>query len=330
MNFEKTIGVDYQVVYVASHTTAFKIPTLEPDLLGFVKPYTIYSWAVIGCSLLLMAVIWIVIKNIFAILGKVTVIKENFEYLKDYSDALFSFLRTMLMQDLTSNVMNINKIILGTWMLMSVIICSMYKSNLKALLITPRLPLPFDSLEELVQTDIPLAVAKGSAVYSAFLNAESNTTLGKAMERNVILFDVINFTSAIVNVVEGNYAFTSLSTSIQFASKLNSQETGSCNAFLTPVEYMPLNLAMIYRRGAPFNKKLMEAFSSLVESGILGKLIDESVTDTGSKCKIERPNERPLSIEDFLGVFILYASTLSLATLCFICEVVYGYISPKT
>lgn len=55
----------------------------------------------------------------------------------------------------------------GTWMLMCLIIGAVYKSNLMAMLITPRVVRPFETLEQLVDSNIPFYVAKGSYLEAA-------------------------------------------------------------------------------------------------------------------------------------------------------------------
>lgn len=42
----------------------------------------------------------------------------------------------------------------GVWLLLSLVLAQMYRSNLKAMMILPRLRLPFDSLEELIESGI--------------------------------------------------------------------------------------------------------------------------------------------------------------------------------
>lgn len=50
----------------------------------------------------------------------------------------------------------------GLWLLVSFVLGTVYRSNLKAMLILPKLHVPFNSFEQLVDTDIPVHVIKGS------------------------------------------------------------------------------------------------------------------------------------------------------------------------
>lgn len=61
-----------------------------------------------------------------------------------------------------------NRNLLGAWMLTAFIVGTVYKSNLMAMLIIPRLNLPFDSLESAVNSNIPLVAGKNTQINDAF------------------------------------------------------------------------------------------------------------------------------------------------------------------
>lgn len=53
----------------------------------------------------------------------------------------------------------------GLWLVAAFLLGIVYRSNLKAMLIVLRVILPFDSLEELVQSRIPTAIIKDSSIH---------------------------------------------------------------------------------------------------------------------------------------------------------------------
>lgn len=61
------------------------------------------------------------------------------------------------------------RVLWGMWLLAALIVGSVYRSNLKAMLILPKLRLPFDNVNELTQTDIPCLVPAGSALMHIIL-----------------------------------------------------------------------------------------------------------------------------------------------------------------
>uniref|UniRef100_A0A0N7ZDD4 Ionotropic glutamate receptor C-terminal domain-containing protein n=1 Tax=Scylla olivacea TaxID=85551 RepID=A0A0N7ZDD4_SCYOL len=63
----------------------------------------------------------------------------------------------------------VTRLTAAVWIFMTLIISIVYRSNLKAMLISPKLRLPFDSLEEFLQTDIPVLVLEGSMMHRLYL-----------------------------------------------------------------------------------------------------------------------------------------------------------------
>ena len=57
------------------------------------------------------------------------------------------------------------RVLSGTWLLMAFILATVYRSNLKAMIIIPKFRLPFNSLEEMLETDIPCFVPLGGLIH---------------------------------------------------------------------------------------------------------------------------------------------------------------------
>ncbi|KAK8381595.1 hypothetical protein O3P69_018583 [Scylla paramamosain] len=57
------------------------------------------------------------------------------------------------------------RMLAATWLLMSFILGAVYRSNLKAMLIIPKINLPFDNLDELYTSDITIAVVEGASMH---------------------------------------------------------------------------------------------------------------------------------------------------------------------
>ncbi|KAK8378391.1 hypothetical protein O3P69_011106 [Scylla paramamosain] len=61
------------------------------------------------------------------------------------------------------------RMLAGIWFMASLIISTVYRSNLKAMLIMPRIQLPFDNLEELYQSQYPLYVVETTVIHRAIM-----------------------------------------------------------------------------------------------------------------------------------------------------------------
>lgn len=56
------------------------------------------------------------------------------------------------------------RVVAGGWLLWAVVMSTLYRSNLKAMLILPKVRLPFDNLEELLASGITLGIPEHSSV----------------------------------------------------------------------------------------------------------------------------------------------------------------------
>ena len=56
------------------------------------------------------------------------------------------------------------RLVAGLWLLMGMTLCSVYSSNLMAMLISPRLQYPFTTLEELAKTNLITAGIEGMVI----------------------------------------------------------------------------------------------------------------------------------------------------------------------
>ncbi|KAK3892958.1 hypothetical protein Pcinc_003137 [Petrolisthes cinctipes] len=57
----------------------------------------------------------------------------------------------------------------GVWLLLALVLSTVFRANLKAMLILPRLQLPFGSLEELIKSGIPTYIPKATVFHKAIL-----------------------------------------------------------------------------------------------------------------------------------------------------------------
>ncbi|KAK4312027.1 hypothetical protein Pmani_016520 [Petrolisthes manimaculis] len=59
------------------------------------------------------------------------------------------------------------KTVIGLWLLLSLILATVYRGNLKAMLILPKVTLPFNNLQELSEAGLPVWVPLLSVAHNA-------------------------------------------------------------------------------------------------------------------------------------------------------------------
>lgn len=57
------------------------------------------------------------------------------------------------------------RILTSLWLLLSFILCTVYRSNLKAMLILPNIQLPFDNIDELSYSNLPVWLSLNSILH---------------------------------------------------------------------------------------------------------------------------------------------------------------------
>ncbi|MPD03730.1 hypothetical protein E2C01_099380 [Portunus trituberculatus] len=66
---------------------------------------------------------------------------------------------------------DLGRSVAALWLLMAFTLGSVYRSNLKAMIIYPRIHLPFSTLDELQRTDIPTIIFNGSQIHKHIMGS---------------------------------------------------------------------------------------------------------------------------------------------------------------
>ncbi|ROT67309.1 Variant Ionotropic Glutamate Receptor [Penaeus vannamei] len=169
-------------LHLEDQVLGYKRPVYEADVLGFVRPYTVMTWILL---LLTMLAIFAGVLVLHLSHGKI-VSKEakkseaseegvqaespEDQVVTSVSLAYQWTLSILLAQSLPKTTRDTSlRVIMGLWLIGALIVGSVYRSNLKAMLTLPKLRLPFDSLDDLVKTDIPTYITEGSMLHQALM-----------------------------------------------------------------------------------------------------------------------------------------------------------------
>ncbi|XP_042227843.1 glutamate receptor ionotropic, kainate 2-like isoform X2 [Homarus americanus] len=216
------------------------------------------------------------------------------------------------------------RVLSGLWLLMSVILGIVYRCNLKAMLIMPKITYPFNSLEELMQTDIPVYIPEGNLIHQFVIFAPPGSLLHKINDRLITHFDeprAVRDTSGGIQA-----AITTNSIMAHILHTLFSM-TNSCPMYIAsePV-FTAVSTGFAYAKGSPLRETFDPILRRLVEFGIVQHAYDNAVRN-GTVCfkpeSFTRPNNslRPLELGDFYGVFAVYAGGMLLASVVLLVEV---------
>ncbi|XP_069974712.1 uncharacterized protein [Penaeus vannamei] len=143
---------------------------------------------------------------------------------------------------------------MGLWLMGALIVGSVYRSNLKAMLTLPKLRLPFDSLDDLVKTDIPTYITEGSMLHQALMNAPADTSLAQLRKQAIVGNDFIKIT---VPVSKGEYAVCMGRQALQAVIHGIFRMTHSCPLYIARESFFrSTGLAFAFPKGSPLRDKV--------------------------------------------------------------------------
>ncbi|XP_037800545.1 glutamate receptor 2-like isoform X2 [Penaeus monodon] len=318
MDFSEFILMDRQHLI-------FKRPFPEADMAGFIKPYTPWMWFLIFVAAL-------------GICGALAIVHFGYKKLlqdlhtpEEFEEADLVVVRRTLAQDLYNYVLwMFSSLILlsvpwnprgvpvrtltGVWLIVALIISTVYRSNLKAMLILPKVNLPFTTISEFLQTDIPLYIIEGSLADHYTKGAEPNSSLARLRAKARVNTDVI---IAIKEVYMGEVTGIS---SFHGQTKLlhdSFTKNGYCGVYRSVDGLLGgTSNALGFPKGSPLKPKIDRMIRGLREFGILNYLLFQQVPNATNCLTVSRSSTsnlselRPLELKDFYGVFSLYAGGL--------------------
>ncbi|KAK3863410.1 hypothetical protein Pcinc_030820 [Petrolisthes cinctipes] len=197
----------------------------------------------------------------------------------------------------------------GLWLLVSFVIATVYRSNLKAMLILPKIQLPFTTFEQLAATDIHVVFVKGSLVDHALSKAVPNSTLDRLKGQTRVSTGLLSNVSAISQGMTAGFGVFSALRQLMHNSFSRS---GYCRLYVTTEGILHSSVALAFPKGSPLLPKFNKIVWRLKEFGLLQHLYHNEVANASECIKpvtatTTTTDLRPLELGDFYGVFSVYA-----------------------
>ncbi|XP_076029122.1 glutamate receptor ionotropic, delta-2-like [Oratosquilla oratoria] len=297
VSYERSKHVDFSIpLFIDEWRVVFKRPVLEPDIMGFIKPYTFWMWMYMLLTLVIVLAVTATLQWGWTKYGASSRPKAYSIWF--YYDKYFLWILGLL---LTHSMGwyprgESGRMIAAMWLLAGIVLSTVYKSNLKAMLIRPSVNIPFKDIREMLDQD----------VYSWKVPFEN---LPHQVMRVSIIYVcyhlVCNYLTSILDI--------------------SGAKTGTCAFYIIPHGFLKNNpVAMIFPLGSPLKDKVNDIIMHLNEYGILSHLKNRYLRNA-TRCMAPPGSEtldklRPLEIVDFIGVFLLFGAGMLVATLCLLLE----------
>ncbi|XP_047480427.1 glutamate receptor ionotropic, NMDA 1-like isoform X2 [Penaeus chinensis] len=308
-------------VYADEWSAMYRRPAQEPDIAGFIKPYTALVWWLLSASFLgLLACLWVVRFldiNFLKIYRRADRMDSNGRapvgMTTFTSDNVFVILAVLFMQSIPTVPQGGHiRIAIALWLLVSFVLASVYRSNLKAMLILPTVNLPFDDTEELVDTGLPLRLPFGSFLHRAMLEAPPGSSFSRLLPKNDSIYLRMDLPTSIRAMENGEVVFAAPRTVIRNVMHRSFSETGRCLSYVMSENLVGMTFqTFVFRKSSQLKAKIDPLIVKLQQSGIMDYIVKKA-TANATECLKPLQSQyqyvlRPLELRDFYGVFLLYA-----------------------
>ncbi|XP_023229323.1 glutamate receptor-like [Centruroides sculpturatus] len=315
VNYESFQVVDYTVPFDSDEVTfVVSAPKQVSKLTTIIRPFAKEVWLMISVTSIVFGVIihLIILKrnNIVQDNQKVWSIKEAF---------LFLFQTLILQGGSISHIRDTTtRIIIGIWLLASVVITSGYCGVLFSYLTLPLYEKVPNTIAELINAVMEKKYSWGSICFSPeesyLMNVENGPfkILGdhiKNHPENCFL----TFEEGIEHTLNNKYAFFGPKSLIDPVTKDRGE-----NLFVTSEDSLfNFNIAFSFKKNFGIKTEFDKIIGNLRDSGIYKKLTNDLMPPTKN---VEESSYNPLSLEDMMSTFILLLIGYAISILCFICE----------
>ncbi|XP_071530510.1 probable glutamate receptor [Panulirus ornatus] len=298
-------------------------PTLQNDVSGFLKPFAMEVWL-----LTLMSLMSVILAMTF--LERMEGEIYNFTTKNVHSKATMWAIQN-LSQESSEWLprMNGGRLLVVTWLLASLVFMSSYSGILTAMLTLPRIPIPIDSMEDLVaQSDLPWRLEAGSMIYQYFKEATD-----EVRQKVFVNSDVAakGCWAARESIASGEFAAICDRTNMKMAMSWDFSTTGSCHLYISRENvYSNAMLALAFTTKSTYLARANHVISTVKESGVFDKWVRDEITNT-SQClrpltSTQREGISPLNIEALSGPFLLLSGGMVAGVLVFLTELVSWWV----
>ncbi|KAI4792211.1 hypothetical protein KUCAC02_033526, partial [Chaenocephalus aceratus] len=215
------------------------------------------------------------------------------------------------------------RIVMGSWWLFTLIVCSSYTANLAAYLTVSRMDHAIRSFQDLArQMEVDYGTVRDSAVYDYFRNKGTNpleqdstyAELWRTLSRNNGQdFSVSSPSEGIRKAKKGPYAFLWDLAVLEYAALTDDD----CTITVSGNRFSSKGYGIAMQHGSPYRDLFSQKILELQEKGDLDIMKQKWWPRTG-RCDLNshasaHPDGRSLKLHSFAGVFCILAAGLLLA-----------------
>ncbi|KAK4309438.1 hypothetical protein Pmani_018935 [Petrolisthes manimaculis] len=227
----------------------------EVDPWGFILPLTPLVWMILFSSLIVLLTTLELLNSCSPIIT---------EKQRRRVTNISSCVRVLLQQDVrdVSKWMWWKRLVLGTWMLTTLVLTRSYSGNLMSILAVRYIPMPVQSLQDIIDQPVNLLMMRGSAQVQTILEADSGILRRIAnlqQEGRFEFYDGREREGKLLNLVRrGGYVDIGEETGTLRVISQYFSKTGRCDFYLARDKLLPMMSSMAGAKNSPLVVALSE------------------------------------------------------------------------
>ncbi|KAM5141048.1 glutamate receptor ionotropic, delta-1 isoform 3-T3 [Mantella aurantiaca] len=323
---ERESVVDFSKRYLDySVGILIKKPEERINIFSLFAPFDFAVWACIAAVIPVVGVLIFVLNRIQAVRAQ-TSSQANASTSSTLHSAIWIVYGAFVQQGGESVANSVAmRIVMGSWWLFTLIVCSSYTANLAAFLTVSRMDNPIRTFQDLAkQMDLSYGTVKDSSVYEYFKAKGTNTLeqdstfaeLWRTISKNNGVDNCVSSPSeGIRKAKKGNYAFLWDVTVVEYAALTDDE----CSVTVIGNSISSKGYGIALQHGSPYRDIFSQRILEFQETGYLDVLKQKWWPRMG-RCDLNSHNNaqtdgKALKLHSFAGVFCILAIGLLLACL---------------
>ncbi|XP_071540585.1 probable glutamate receptor [Panulirus ornatus] len=301
----------------------------EVDPWGFVMPFTPMVWAVFLAVLLAVIAVHVALLMLHS--GHQMVTLQGSWLV----DTCFCYVRVLLQQDTSlSNRRWWERLLLGSWMVMTLVFVRSYAGTLMSMLAVRYIPQPYQSLRDVLDDPAATMVWEADTMYVQYFRGVDSGTFREVKELDEagrIIYVRSNEYARVRDdlVKHGRHVFVSEALTGKDLVAQYFSMAGECHFYQSREMFLPFMFAMIGQKDSPLVPALSKRIRSVTEAGLYWHWLDSHIPNSTSCSRATNriSVQSALSVTNLWGMFVVLVSGHSLALLLLCFEILVAHLT---
>ncbi|XP_071523938.1 glutamate receptor ionotropic, delta-1-like [Panulirus ornatus] len=248
---------------------------------------------------------------------------------------MFNFIRVLLQQDIAEeggSSWSWERLVLGVWMMMTLVLTRSYAGNLMSLLAVRHIPQPYHTLRDVLDDPSVIMIWQKNSAQAQYLRSVQSGTFREIADlesRDRLRFHTpAQFKESIDTLLrKGDYVFAEPATTLRNLIVQDFSRTGRCDFYISRDGFLPYSASMISQKNSPILHAISKRVRTLAESGLYRYWVVDMKPNV-SYCR--HPPRKitvstSLSATNLWGMFVVLVCGYAVATFLLCLEVITAW-----